>query len=252
MKKFLEKRLDEQMILLGLCESRSKAQNLILAKSVRVNGQTETQKSVLVSENDIIEIDENIKYVSRGGFKLEHAIKEFSLDINGKVCLDIGASTGGFTDCLLQCGAEKVYALDVGQNQLSYKIRKDRRVVVMEKINIKDVTSEMFIPLPLLIVTDVSFISITKFAHVIKNIFPNIEAWVSLIKPQFEAERGEVGKGGIVRDDEKRHEIFQRCVSAVESEGFFAEKTCLSPIKGGKGNIEYLALFRNNRKIDTV
>ncbi len=240
----MKKRLDEYIVLKGYIETRTKAQNLILASKVKVNGVTVRQKSFIVSDTDIITVDNSQSYVSRGGNKIEHAIKEFALNVNGAICLDIGASTGGFTDCLLVNGAKKVYAIDVGHNQLAYKLRKDSRVVSIEKMNIKNVTRDMFEQIPQIIVSDVSFISITKFASIIKEVFYDMDYWLSLIKPQFESEKGSVGKGGIIRDDELRENIFEKCKSDMEACGFDVLNSCLSPIKGTKGNIEYFALFK--------
>lgn len=240
----MKKRLDEYIVAKGYIETRTKAQNLILASKVKVNNVTVRQKSFVVTKDDVITVDDSQSYVSRGGNKIEHAIKEFGLDVNDVVCLDIGASTGGFTDCLLVCGARKVYAIDVGHNQLAYKLRKDSRVVSIEKMNIKNVTRDMFDEIPRIIVSDVSFISITKFASLIKEVFYDMDYWLSLIKPQFESKKGSVGKGGIIRDDELRESIFEKCKSEVSEYGFEVVNSCLSPIKGTKGNIEYFALFQ--------
>ncbi len=240
----MKKRLDEMIVLRELTNTRTKAQNLILASKVKVNSVTVRQKSFVVSEDDTIECDDSSSYVSRGGNKIEYAIKEFGLNIENKICLDIGASTGGFTDCLLRHGAKKVYAIDVGRNQLAYKLRKDSRVVSIEKMNIKDISREIFEYIPSVIVSDVSFISITKFASIIKNTLYDMECWLSLIKPQFESEKGSVGKGGIIRDDKLRQSIFDKCTEEMSSAGFETISTCLSPIKGTKGNIEYFALFK--------
>ena len=238
-----KKRLDEQMLINGYVETRTRAQNLILASKVKVNNITVRQKSFLVSEPDIITVDDSSGYVSRGGNKLEHAIKEFNVDIKEKICLDIGSSTGGFTDCLLRHGAKKVYAIDVGHNQLAYKLRKDERVISIEKTNIKNITRDIFDEIPSIIVSDVSFISITKFADIIKTMLYDMESWISLIKPQFESEKGSVGKGGIIRDDNLRESIFNKCKEDIKNHGFEVVNSCLSPIKGAKGNIEYFTLF---------
>lgn len=240
----MKKRLDEYIVAKGYIETRTKAQNLILASKVKVNDVTVRQKSFMVTDEDIITVDDSQSYVSRGGNKIEHAIKEFTLELDGAVCVDIGASTGGFTDCLLVHGAKKVYAIDVGHNQLAYKLRKDSRVVSMEKMNVKNVVRDMFDEMPTVIVSDVSFISITKFAAIIKEVFYDMDYWLSLIKPQFESEKGAVGKGGVIRDDELRESIFEKCKSEVAEYGFEVVGSCLSPIKGTKGNIEYFAMFK--------
>ena len=188
-------RLDEYVHHNGYTESRSKAQDIILAGCVFVNGIKVTSKAQKIKDTDKIEVIQNRKYVSRAGEKLEKALLEFNLSVENKICLDIGASTGGFTDCLLSHGAKKVYALDVGHNQLVYKLRNDKRVISIEDFNAKDIKREMFEgEIPSIVVSDVSFISISKIAPIIFKELNDLEYWVSLIKPQFEAEKGEVGR----------------------------------------------------------
>lgn len=239
-------RLDEYIYNNSLTESRSKAQDIILAGSVAVNGIKVTSKSYNVKENDEVTLLESQKFVSRAGDKLEHAILSFNIDVKDKICLDIGSSTGGFTDCLLQNGAKKIYALDVGHNQLVYKLRKDDRVVSMEDINAKNITINMFNDtIPSIIVSDVSFISISKIAPVIKKeLGCYIEYWISLIKPQFEAQKGEVSKGGVIKDDKLRENIVELAIKRVCDFGFVEINRVKSPIKGSKGNIEYLSCFK--------
>ncbi|PTY40163.1 TlyA family RNA methyltransferase [Brachyspira hampsonii] len=237
-------RLDEYVHSKGYTESRSKAQDIILAGCVFVNGVKVTSKAHKIKDTDNIEVIQNIKYVSRAGEKLEKAFTEFGISVENKTCLDIGASTGGFTDCLLKHGAKKVYALDVGHNQLVYKLRNDNRVISIEDFNAKDIKREMFNDeIPSIVVSDVSFISISKIAPIIFKELNNLEFWVTLIKPQFEAEKGEVSKGGIIRDDLLREKILNNAISRITEIGFKEVNRTVSPIKGAKGNIEYLAHF---------
>ncbi|PCG19445.1 TlyA family RNA methyltransferase [Brachyspira sp. G79] len=237
-------RLDEYVYKEGYTESRSKAQDIILAGCVFVNGVKVTSKSQKIKDTDNIDVVQNIKYVSRAGDKLEKAFSVFDISVENKICLDIGASTGGFTDCLLRYGAKKVYALDVGHNQLVYKLRSDNRVVSIEDFNAKDIKREMFNDeIPSVVVSDVSFISVSKIAPVIFKELNDLEFWVSLIKPQFEAERGDVSKGGIIKDDILRDKIVNNAIHRITNSGFKEINRTVSPIKGSKGNIEYLAHF---------
>lgn len=237
-------RLDEYVHHNGYTESRSKAQDIILAGCVFVNGVKVTSKAQKIKDTDKIEIIQNRKYVSRAGEKLEKALLEFNLSVENKICLDIGASTGGFTDCLLCYGAKKVYALDVGHNQLVYKLRNDNRVISIEDFNAKDIKREMFEgETPSIVVSDVSFISISKIAPIIFKELYDLEYWVSLIKPQFEAEKGEVSKGGVIKDDILREKIVNNAINRITEIGFKEINRTISPIKGSKGNIEYLSYF---------
>ncbi|WP_157150422.1 TlyA family RNA methyltransferase [Brachyspira sp. SAP_772] len=237
-------RLDEYVHHNGYTESRAKAQDIILAGCVFVNGVKVTSKAQKIKDTDKIEIIQNRKYVSRAGDKLEKALLEFNLSVENKICLDIGASTGGFTDCLLHYGAEKVYALDVGHNQLVYKLRSDKRVISIEDFNAKNIKREMFEgEIPSIVVSDVSFISISKIAPIIFKELYDLEYWVSLIKPQFEAEKGEVSKGGIIKDDVLREKIVNNAIDKITAIGFKEINRTISPIKGSKGNIEYLSYF---------
>ena len=218
-------RLDEYVHHNGYTESRSKAQDIILAGCVFVNGVKVTSKAQKIKDTDKIEIIQNRKYVSRAGEKLEKALLEFNLSVENKICLDIGASTGGFTDCLLCYGAKKVYALDVGHNQLVYKLRNDNRVISIEDFNAKDIKREMFEgETPSIVVSDVSFISISKIAPVIFKELYDLEYWVSLIKPQFEAEKGEVSKGGVIKDDILREKIVNNAINRITEIGFKENK----------------------------
>ncbi|CCG56784.1 hemolysin A [Brachyspira pilosicoli WesB] len=237
-------RLDEYVHHNGYTESRSKAQDIILAGCVFVNGVKVTSKAQKIKDTDKIEVIQNRKYVSRAGEKLEKALLEFNLSVENKICLDIGASTGGFTDCLLSHGAKKVYALDVGHNQLVYKLRNDKRVISIEDFNAKDIKREMFEgEIPSIVVSDVSFISISKIAPIIFKELNDLEYWVSLIKPQFEAEKGEVSKGGIIKDDILREKIVNNAINRITEIGFKEINRTISSIKGSKGNIEYLSYF---------
>lgn len=239
-------RLDEYLVKNGYAKSRAKAQDIILAGCVFVNGVKVTSKSQNIKDICKIEIIQSRKYVSRAGDKLEKAFLEFDISVKDKICLDIGSSTGGFTDCLLQNGAKKVYALDVGHNQLVYKLRNDKRVVSIEDFNAKNIKREMFEEMPSVAVSDVSFISITKIAPIIYKELYDLEFWISLIKPQFEAERFDIPKGGIIKDDKLRENIINKAINKIEEIGFKEIDRTQSPIKGTKGNIEYLAYFTIN------
>ena len=240
-------RLDEYLFKNGYTISRAKAQDIILAGCVFVNDIKVTSKSQNIKDEDKIKIIQNRKYVSRAGDKLEKVFSEFDISVKDKICLDIGSSTGGFTDCILQNGAKKVYALDVGHNQLVYKLRNDKRVVSIEDFNAKNIKKEMFEENISVIVSDVSFISITKIAPVIYKEFEDLEFWISLIKPQFEAEKSDIPKGGIIKDDILRENILNNAIKKIEEIGFKEVGRTISPIKGTKGNIEYLAHFVRNK-----
>ena len=240
-------RLDEYLFKNGYTISRAKAQDIILAGCVFVNDIKVTSKSQNIKDEDKIKIIQNRKYVSRAGDKLEKAFSEFDISVKDKICLDIGSSTGGFTDCILQNGAKKVYALDVGHNQLVYKLRNDKRVVSIEDFNAKNIKKEMFEENISVIVSDVSFISITKIAPIIYKEFEDLEFWISLIKPQFEAEKSDIPKGGIIKDDILRENILNNAIKKIEEIGFKEVGRTISPIKGTKGNIEYLAHFVRNK-----
>lgn len=247
-KKAKKERLDVLLVERGLSESREKARRTIMAGLVFVAGQKEDKAGSFFPEDCEIEVrGDALPYVSRGGLKLEKAIREFGVDPSGKICVDIGASTGGFTDCMLQNGAEKVYSVDVGHGQLDWKLRNDPRVVCMEKTNIRFSERKDFgydQAFAGLISVDVSFISLSLVLPVVKKLLlPEGEA-VCLIKPQFEAGREQVGKKGVVRDRKVHLEVIERTVSEAYQLGFRLENLTFSPIKGPEGNIEYLALFR--------
>ena len=240
-------RLDQKLVELGLAESREIAKRLILAGEVSVGGHVVDKPAAPVKPDADIAVKERPKYVGRGGLKLEGALDAFGIDVSGKVGLDIGASTGGFTDCLLQRGAVKVYAFDVGTNQLAWKLRSDPRVVSREKFNCRQLAPGDLEEPPDIIVIDVSFISLTKILPPAAAVLAQGGAIVPLIKPQFELERDQVGKGGIVRDPQLHKAAVDKFRQFVENdlEGFRVQRVIESPIKGGEGNIEFLAELLN-------
>jgi 23S rRNA (cytidine1920-2'-O)/16S rRNA (cytidine1409-2'-O)-methyltransferase len=241
MKKSPKIRLDRLLVDRGLVESREKGQALIFAGQVLVNGQKQDKAGVLVpGDAEIRILGEQMPYVSRGGLKLEAAVRELVIDVSGKTALDVGASTGGFTDCLLQHGAKKVYAVDVGYGQMAWKLRQDPRVVLIERTNIREMDPSL-VPERIDIVTiDVSFISLEKVVpSVMQFLGPKAEI-VALIKPQFEVGREQVGKGGIVRDDAAREASKEKIVHFVQEQGFEVKGVIPSPITGQDGNVEFL------------
>lgn len=234
-------RIDRLLVDRGLVESRERGQALILAGQVLANGQKQDKAGALVSSDAEIRIlGEVLPYVSRGGLKLAAALKEFGISADGKVALDVGASTGGFTDCLLQHGAKKVYAVDVGYGQMAWKIRQDPRVVTIERVNIRAIEPSL-VPEPVdMAVIDVSFISLEKvIPSILQFLRPGAEL-VALIKPQFEVGREHVGKGGIVRDDAARAAAVERVASFIQEQSFVVKGVIPSPITGQDGNVEYL------------
>jgi len=241
----MKKRLDQYLVEIGLFESRSKAQSAIMAGKILVNEHKIEKCGALVDDKSIIRIlGKKEKFVSRGGLKLEKALTEFKINPKNKICADIGASTGGFTDCLLQYGAEKIYAVDVGYGQLDYKIRTDKKVVVKEKTNARYLTEED-IPEKLdLVVIDVSFISLTKILPAVIQILKESGEVVALIKPQFEAGKEFVEKGGIVKDEEVRQQILQKIIKESKNIGFKPIAFCDSPILGADGNKEFLLYLK--------
>ncbi len=247
----MKERLDLLLVNRGLASSREKAKSMIMEGIVFVDGQREDKAGTVFSPDIPIEIRGNVlPYVSRGGLKLEKAMKEFSLSMEGKVCMDIGASTGGFTDCMLQNGAAKVYAVDVGYGQFAWKLRQDPRVVCMEKTNIRYVTPEQIgEPLDFASV-DVSFISLTKVLLPARELLKEGGQMVCLIKPQFEAGREKVGKKGVVKDPLVQREVFEKVMDFDRDTGFAVEMLSYSPIKGPEGNIEYLVLLTKDQKKD--
>lgn len=243
-----KKRLDVKIFEMGLAESRERAKSYIMQGIVFVNNQKVDKAGTQVKDSDIIEVRGNtLKFVSRGGLKLEKAINEFSIDLQGLVCADVGASTGGFTDCMLQNGARLVYAVDVGYGQLAWKLRTDSRVVNLERTNFRYVTKEQ-IPDPLDFASvDVSFISLSLIIPVLKDLMQSEAEAVCLIKPQFEAGREKVGKKGVVRDKQVHLEVIEKTIKMMMEHGFSIINLDFSPIKGPEGNIEYLAHIKRSR-----
>lgn len=234
-------RLDVLLVSRGLAESREKAKAVIMEGKVFVKGQREDKAGTMFDEKVPIEIHgQKLRYVSRGGLKLEKAVAHFDLQLEGKVCMDVGSSTGGFTDCMLQNGARMVYAVDVGTNQLDWKLRSDPRVTVMEKTNIRYLLPEQIGEAPQFASIDVAFISLTKVLLPVRNLLAPDGQVVALIKPQFEAGREKVGKKGVVREKSTHIEVIRQVLSYAWSIGFSILALEFSPIKGPEGNIEYL------------
>ena len=236
-----KKRLDVAMVERGLAESRQKAQAIIMAGQVYVNGQKVDKAGAPVKEDDKIEVrGKQLRYVSRGGLKLEKAMACWPITLDGAVCADIGASTGGFTDCMLQNGAAKVYAVDVGYNQLDWRLRTHPQVVCMERTNARYLTKEQ-IPEELdFFSVDVSFISLKLILPALRPLMKEGREGVCLVKPQFEAGREKVGKNGVVRDPAVHLEVLEHFLSHAAEAGFSVKDITFSPIKGPEGNIEYL------------
>ncbi len=249
----MKERLDVLLVKGGFAESREKAKAIIMSGNVFVNNNREDKAGQTFDEKAIIEVRGNtLKYVSRGGLKLEKAMANFDVSIDGKICMDVGASTGGFTDCMLQNGAVKVYSIDVGHGQLAWKLRQDERVVCMEKTNIRYVTNEDIPDLIDFSSIDVSFISLTKVLGPVRNLLADNGQVVCLIKPQFEAGREKVGKKGVVRDKKVHIEVIEMVVEFAKSIGFNVLNLDFSPIKGPEGNIEYLLHIEKGENADTI
>ena len=243
----MKERLDVLLVKRNLAESREKAKAIIMSGNVFVEGQREDKAGTTFSDEVQIEIKgHTMPYVSRGGLKLEKAIANFDVDLEGKVCTDVGSSTGGFTDCMLQNGARKVFAIDVGRGQLAWKLRQDDRVVCMEKTNIRYVTPEDLGEEIDFSSIDVSFISLTKVLEPIRNYLKPDGEIVTLIKPQFETGREKVGKKGVVREKSTHHEVIKLVTSYAASIGFQILGIEFSPIKGPEGNIEYLVHLKKS------
>lgn len=233
------RRLDEAVVDRGLVETRSKARALILAGDVIVNGAPNLRAGTAVRDSDVVDLRAKPRFVSRGGEKLAHALEEFHLDIEQRVCADLGASTGGFTDCLLQNGALRVYAVDVGYGQLDSRLRDDPRVVVLERTNARYLES---LPEPVSLVTiDVSFISLDLILPVAARLLSDGGWCVPLIKPQFEAGREEVGDRGVVRKPEVHRKVLTKVLTSAVDKGFTLKGLTTSPLRGPEGNIEFLA-----------
>ncbi|HET9200471.1 MAG TPA: TlyA family RNA methyltransferase [Dehalococcoidia bacterium] len=231
-------RLDQALVERGLAESRAQARALVMAGEVLVNQQQSQRAGQTVDESAEILVKQKQRFVSRGGLKLEHALLTFGLNVDGWVAADLGASTGGFTDCLLQHGARRVYAIDSGHGQLDYRLRQDERVVVMEKVNAR---GPLDLPEAVDIVTaDVSFISLTKVLPAARKTLKKGGQIIALLKPQFEARRHEVGKGGVIRDRQLHARIIGRFVAWAADNGFSVSNLALSPLTGPAGNKEFL------------
>lgn len=242
-----KKRADVLLFEKGLADSREKGKRLIMEGVVFIGTEKVQKPGDLISEDEDIVVKNNpLIYVSRGGLKLEKAIEVFNLDLNGKVSMDIGASTGGFTDCMLRNGALKVFAVDVGYNQLDWKLRNDDRVVVMERTNIRNVTLDDIGNQVDFISIDVSFISLRLVLPVAREILKDEGEVVALIKPQFEAGREKVGKKGIVREKSTHLEVIKNVIQFSKEIGLIADSLTFSPVTGATGNIEFLARFKKS------
>ena len=250
----MKERLDVLLTERGFFDSREKAKAVIMAGEVFVNGQREDKAGSKFDREAEIEVKGKVlKYVSRGGLKLEKAVEVYGLDLMDKTCIDIGSSTGGFTDCMLQNGAVKVYAIDVGTNQLAWKLREDKRVVSMEKTNIRYVTEEDIPEKADFASVDVSFISLTKVLPAAVNLLKDEAHMVCLIKPQFEAGREKVGKKGVVRDFSVHKEVIELVINFAIGLNFFIKGLTFSPVKGPEGNIEYLLYMqKRNEKMSVA
>ena len=244
--------MDILLVKRGLAESREKAKAVIMSGIVYVDGQKEDKAGQTFADTVNIEVrGSTLKYVSRGGLKLEKAMECFDVSVKDKVCMDIGASSGGFTDCMLQNGAKKVYAVDVGHGQLAWKLRNDTKVVVMEKTNIRYVKPEDIGESIDFASIDVSFISLSKVLPAAYNLLGERGEIVALIKPQFEAGREKVGKKGVVREKSTHIEVIQNCFAYAKENGFFVRELEFSPVKGPEGNIEYLYHLIKSTDIDS-
>jgi 23S rRNA (cytidine1920-2'-O)/16S rRNA (cytidine1409-2'-O)-methyltransferase len=240
----MKERLDVLLVDKGLAESREKAKRTIMAGLVKVDGRVEDKPGSAFDIDSEIEVTgKECPYVSRGGLKLEKGIEEWGIDCKDAVCMDMGASTGGFTDCMLQHGARKVYAIDVGYGQLDYKLRTDDRVVNMEKTNIRYLDTYLIEEPIDLVSIDVSFISLSHMLPVAAKVLSDEGLVFCLVKPQFEAGKEQVGKGGIVRDSKVHEEVIEKVMGYAEDNDLYPQELSYSPIKGSKGNIEYILLL---------
>ncbi len=243
----MSQRLDIELVSRGLADSRAKAQNMIKNSAVSVNGEIVAKSAFSVEKTDkIIIVGETLKYVGKGGLKLEKAILDFNIDLKNKICVDFGASTGGFTDCMIQNGAGFVYAVDVGNNQLDSSLIENPNVQNIENTNIKDVTKQMFEKNIDFCTADLSFISLSFAIPVVYNVLSDDGEAVMLIKPQFEAGRKNLSKKGIVKDRKVHIKVLENAINMIESVGFSILNLTFSPIKGGNGNIEYLVYIKKS------
>ena len=249
----MKERLDVLLVKRGLAESREKAKAIIMTGNVFVKDQREDKAGSTFEPDVAIEVRGTpMKYVSRGGYKLEKAVELWQVPLQDKVCMDVGSSTGGFTDCMLQNGASKVYAVDVGTNQLAWKLRQDDRVVSMERTNIRYVTREDIPEEIAFFSVDVAFISLRKVLEPVKALLTADGQGVCLVKPQFEAGREKVGKKGVVRDPKVHMEVLEDIMKYVLSIGFSILEVSFSPIRGPEGNIEYLLYVQNQETVDEI
>lgn len=249
--KIKKERLDILLVQKGLAASREKAKAIIMSGIVYVDGEKEDKAGTTFPENAVIEVKgSTLKYVSRGGLKLEKAMTNFNIALDGKVCMDVGSSTGGFTDCMLQNGAVKVYSVDVGHGQLDWKLRNDERVVCMEKTNIRYVKPTDIEDALDFASIDVSFISLTKVLLPVKELLKEDGCIVCLIKPQFEAGREKVGKKGVVRDKKVHYEVIDMVINYADSIELHPLMLDFSPVKGPEGNIEYLLYLTKDKSFE--
>lgn len=245
----MKERLDVLLVKRNLAESREKAKAIIMSGNVFVDGGREDKAGTTFEESVSIEVrGSTLRYVSRGGLKLEKAIEAFGVELADKICMDVGASTGGFTDCMLQNGAARVYSVDVGHGQLAWRLRQDERVVCMEKTNVRYITSGEVPDRIGFVSIDVSFISLTKVLLPVKALMDEEAQMVCLIKPQFEAGREKVGKKGVVRDPAVHEEVIRMVADYAQSIGMWILNLDFSPVKGPEGNIEYLLHLKNQRE----
>ena len=245
----MKERLDILLVRGGFFASREKAKTTIMAGQVYVNGQKEDKAGMKFDVDSVLEVrGKTLPYVSRGGLKLEKAVQSFGLNLEGLVCMDVGASTGGFTDCMLQNGAIRVYAVDVGHGQLAWKLREDDRVICMERFNARQLSPEDLPEQVSFSSIDVSFISLKLILEPVMSVLKEGGRIVSLIKPQFEAGREKVGKKGVVRDPKVHEEVITEVISYAAKIGLTPEELTFSPVTGPEGNIEYLACFRKKEQ----
>ena len=250
MKNSQNERLDTAVFSRGFAESREKAKAYIMAGVVYVNNQKADKPGMTIKPNDILEVRDNpLKYVSRGGLKLEKAMESFGLKLDNMICADIGASTGGFTDCMLQNGAEKVYAIDVGYGQLAWKLRTDKRVINLERTNFRYVTQKEIPDLLDFASVDVSFISLSIIIPALYPLLKDGGRAVCLIKPQFEAGKEKVGKKGVVRDPAVHKEVIEKILNVMKTNNLSVLGLDYSPVKGPEGNIEYLILVEKDSAV---
>lgn len=234
----MKRRLDEELVLRSILKTRSEAKRFILEGKVLVNGSTAVKPNLTVTEHDELKLVEEKKFVSRGGYKLDFALNKFNIDVKNLVALDVGASTGGFTDCLIKRGARKVFAVDVGYGQLELSLRENPKVTVIERVNAKYLNKEIISEAPDIVTMDVSFISITKILPALKGLIKDSGLIVSLVKPQFEAGKKE-SKKGIIKDKEIHYKTLAKLINEIAQIGLYVNTLTYSPVRGGKGNIEF-------------